>query len=247
MMRRTSLATVILGLAGLCGTHQLAHAHGAWLAKVHGDYHVMWGHDPSKSDPYRPAEITEARAIKNGVSTPLTIMRADKFARMDAGDAGMVSATMLSGFRSRTADGKYHGLTKAEAAKLGEVQSSAYRTRYMVVYANDREEPKSMGYDLELLPQFNPSKAKKGDLVPVQVLYKGKPLANAVINDNLLSHGSQKVTTDAQGKANLTVANDGHNAWSVTHSVPYPDLQKADTFTYSAVVTFFASRPYHAH
>lgn len=246
-MRRTSVAAIVLASLGLLGTHQAAHAHGAWLAKVHGDYHVMWGHDPSKSDPYKPSDITEARATKNGVSTPLTIMRADKFARMDAGDAGMVSATMLNGFRSRTTDGKYHGLSKAEAAKLGEVQSSAYRTRYMVVYANNREEPKSLGYELELIPQFNPSKAKKGDVVPVQVLYKGKPLAHATINDNFLSHASQNIKTDAQGKANLTVANDGHNAWSVSHSVPYPDQQKADTYSYSSVVTFFAASQGHAH
>ncbi|MDO4795397.1 MAG: DUF4198 domain-containing protein [Brachymonas sp.] len=247
-MRRTSIAAIILGSLGLCGLHQAAHAHDAWLAKVHGEYHVMWGHDSSRSDPYKPGDITEARAIKNGVSTPLNIMRADKFVRMDAGDANVVSATMLNGFRARTADGKYHGLSKDEAAKLGEVQSSAYRTRYMVVYANDREEPKPLGYELELIPQFNPSKAKKGGIVPVQVLYKGKPLANATISDNILSRHSHKIQTDAQGRANLSVANDGHNAWSVRHSVPYHDLQKADTYSYSSVVTFFAaSQGGHGH
>lgn len=246
-MQRTSIAAIILGSLGLCALHPAAHAHGAWLAKVHGDYHVMWGHDPSKSDPYKPADITEARAIKNGASTPLNIMRADKFARMDAGDAGMVSATMSNGFRSRTSDGKYHGLTKAEAAKLGEVQSSAYRTRFMVVYANEREEPKPLGYELELIPQFNPGKAKKGDVVPVQVLFKGQPLANATINDNFLGRHSHKIQTDAQGRANLSVANDGHNAWSVSHSVPYPDPQKADTYSYSTTVTFFSHSAGHGH
>ena len=246
-MRFSTISAVLLSGIGLCVVHQTAQAHGAWLAKVHGDYHVMWGHDPSNTGPYNPADIVEARGIKNGEMRALTITRVQKFASVDAGDDGMVGATMVNGFRSQTTDGKYLSLTKAEAAKLGEIKSSTHRVRYMVVYANNREEPQLMGYDLELLPQINPGKVKKGDIVSVQVLYKGKPLANAVINDNYLSHPQQPVKTDAQGRANLTIANYGHNAWEVSHSTPYPDPQKADTASWSTTVTFFVPGPAPLH
>lgn len=246
-MRFSTIAAVLLSGIGLCIVHQTAQAHGAWLAKVHGDYHVMWGHDSSNTGPYNPADVIEARVVKNGEMRALTVTRAEKSASVNADDAGMVGATMVNGFRSKTTDGKYLGLTKVEAAKLGEIKSSTYRVRHMVVYANSREEPKLMGYDLELLPQINPGKAKKGDTVPVQVLYKGKPLANAVINDNYLSHPQQQVKTDAQGRADLTIANYGHNAWEVSHSTPYPDLQKADTASWSTIVTFFVPGPVSSH
>lgn len=214
------------------------------LARLHGNYHVLYGHDSSNTDPYRPEDISEAQAIKNGMARPLTIKRTDTFAYMDTGDAGMVSATMLQGFRSSTPKGQYYSMSKPEAlAKFGKVETSTYRTLYAVVYTNDHEQPKSVGYALEPIPQFNPSKAKKGDSVPVQVLFKGKPLANAIIKDNHLSPTSQKIKTDVQGKANLIVANDGHNAWSVRHNLHYHDVRLADTAQYGFVLTFFAHTP----
>ncbi|MDO5654064.1 MAG: DUF4198 domain-containing protein [Brachymonas sp.] len=246
IMRYSAVAASLLSIAGLCSLHQSAHAHGAWLAKIHGDYHVMWGHDPSNTGPYSPAEVTEARGVKNSEVRALPVVRTEKYASIDATDVGIVSAIMSGGFRTQTSDGKYHSLTKAEAKKLGEVKSSAYRTRYMVTYANDREQPKLLGYDLELLPQINPAKAKKGDVIPVQVLLKGQPVANATINDNFLAYPRQHIKTDAQGRANMTVANYGHNAWAVSHSVPYPDLQKADTAAWSTVMTFSVPGPAQA-
>lgn len=94
-MHAKKWAAIVLSGIGLCGLHQAAHAHDAWLARLHGNYHVLYGHDSSNTDPYRPEDISEAQAVKNGMARPLTIKRADTFAYMDAGDAGMVSATML--------------------------------------------------------------------------------------------------------------------------------------------------------
>ncbi len=246
-MKRSILQAATLATIGLCAIHQSVQAHGAWMSKIHGDYHVMWGHDPSKTESYNPADVLEARAIKNGQTSTLQVNRAQKFASVDAGDAGIVAATMGGGFSTKTADGKYHRLPKDEAAKLGEVQTSAFRTRYVVAYANNREEPKLMGYDLELLPESNPARLKKGEKISVQVLFKGKPLADATINDNFLSQPRQMVKTDAQGKATLTVANYGHNTWSVSHSIPYADPSKADTTSYTTNVSFMVPGAESAH
>lgn len=242
IMKKLSITAAVLVSVGLGAIPQAVHAHGAWLAKVHGDYNVMWGHDPSNSDPYNPAEVIAAQQVKNGQIKPLHVIRDHKFARMQADKPGIVAAIMDSGFVTKTADGKYRRLNKSDAAKLAKVEASAYRTRYTVLYANNREKPKKMGYDLELLPSRNPGQFKKGEFVPVQVLFKGKPLANASIQSNYLSHPKQEIKTDAQGKAMVPVANYRFNAWAVSHRIPYTDLQKADEFRWSTIVTFVAPR-----
>lgn len=240
-MKQRVIAAALAGV-GLVTMHQTVHAHGAWLSRVHGEYHVMWGHDPSNSDPYQPDKVVMAQRVKNGQVKTLPIIRAEKFAYMQADKPGIVSATVDNGFFSKIVGGRYHRLNKAEAAKLGEVQSSGYYKHYTVLYANSREKPKKLGHDLELLPSRNPGQFKKGDAVPVQVFFKGKPLANATIQNNFLTRPKKKIKTDNQGRAMIPVANYGYNAWEVRHSMPYADLKQADKTSWSAIVTFMVPR-----
>lgn len=161
-MQTKKWAAIVLSGISLCSLHQVAHAHDAWLARPHDNYHVLYGRDSSNTAPYRPKDISEAQAIQNGMARPLAIKRTDTFAYMDAGDAGMVSATLLQGFRSSTPEGQYHSMSKPEAlAKFGKVETSTYRALCAVAHTNEREQLKSVDYVLELTPQFNPSKARK--------------------------------------------------------------------------------------
>ena len=75
----------------------------------------------------------------------------------------------------------------------------------------------------------------------MQVLYRGQPLADAKVTSNAFDHEAQKATTDAQGRATLTVARSGLNVISTHHAVAYPDPKKADKDITLFTLTFEAA------
>ena len=79
------------------------------------------------------------------------------------------------------------------------------------------------------------------------MLYRGQPLADAKVTSNAFDHEAQKATTDAQGRATLTVARSGLNVISVNHAVAYPDPKKADKDITLFTLTFEAAGGGHDH
>ena len=94
-----------------------------------------------------------------------------------------------------------------------------------------------VGQALEIVPLANPNTLKAGELLPLQVLYQGKPLAKATIvatadtvvtkdpesqNDHRDING-YSATTDKSGRANFLPLVEGLWKVKVIHKTPFAD------------------------
>ncbi len=82
-----------------------------------------------------------------------------------------------------------------------------------------------VGHLLELVPMRNPATVKAGETLPVQVLFRGKPLAGAGIEvsngiDAIPEDQIKRVETDAEGIANLVLNERGTNTLAVDVEKP---------------------------
>lgn len=241
-MTKYSFNTTALALASFLLIPLSAQAHGTWLAKIHGEHTPMYGHHESATDPYDPAKIVDARALKNGQKVAVKVVpHAQRYATLETDNPGLLGYTMDNGFWVQTKDNKWHNQPK-DAFKASEVANAQRSYKYSVSYLNDREAVHPLGYDLEIVPAVNPAKLKKGEKLAVQVLFKGKPLPEAKLSSNFFGEG-EKVTTDAEGRAEVSVARNGFNTLAVGHSAEYDgDKSKADKVSMSSSLSFRARR-----
>lgn len=244
-MKRRIKTIAALALAGGLALPFSAQAHYAWLLKLHGAHTVVYGHSPSNSDAYKPSKVGVARGISNGKMQNLKITRHKDYATVDA-DAdktGIVGIVLDNGFWAQKANGEWVNKPKTEVP--GAVKGS--RTfKYSTAYLNSREPAKPFGFDFEMIPITNPAKLKQGDMLTVQVLYKGKPLPGASVTPDVFG-GGHKVKTDGQGKATLRIPNKVFNAFEASYRVPMQDTTKIDSIGLSSTLTFDARHKGGAH
>ncbi|RMX01649.1 DUF4198 domain-containing protein [Allofranklinella schreckenbergeri] len=243
-LRRLPLALALAG-AGLLAS--AAHAHGTWLAHIHGQSTVMYGHDGADTDAYDPAKVIDARAHKNGNAVEAKVVpHEQRYATLEADKPGVLGYTLRSGFWHKGADGKWHNQPRSAAADPAKVEKAMLGVMYSVSYQNAREPVKALGYALEIVPAVNPAKLEEGDKLSVQVLYEGKPLAGAKVSVDFFDHDADQVTTDAEGRAELKVAREGFNVLAVEHSVAHSNKSEADTVNMMASLSF-ESKHDHDH
>ncbi|AYL98567.1 DUF4198 domain-containing protein [Mucilaginibacter celer] len=140
------------------------------------------------------------------------------------------------------------GLDKmAEEAKASSQQYFVERfhryTKTLVVVdkASGKDFDKPLGQDYEIIIQQNPYKAAYGDDVTAQVLFKGKPLKDAVVIQYVRTiNGSiipQKLLSDNSGLVFFKLSREGVYMISSTHVEPSQD-KKADYESWSTTFTF---------
>ena len=121
-MKQRHLNALLLALAGSLLAPAAAQAHKIWLARIHGQPTVMYGHEESDTDPYDPITISEARAYKNGKPEEVAIVRhySQRFATLKAEAPGLLTFTREGGIWSKTKDGKWHNLAKDQRSRSEE-------------------------------------------------------------------------------------------------------------------------------
>ena len=99
---------------------------------------------------------------------------------------------------------------------------------------------KPIGHTLEIVPLEHPYKLA-GNTLSVQVLFKGKPLSNALIDAySLVDHSAkeQAVKTDSEGKATFKFDVEGPVILNTVWGVPLANSAAADFETYFSSLTF---------
>lgn len=71
-----------------------------------------------------------------------------------------------------------------------------------------RVHTRALGHLIEIVPLTSPYELRPGDSLPVQVLYRGKPLAGVAVGAGTRDHFSQR-RADAAGKAEISVHRPG--------------------------------------
>lgn len=101
---------------------------------------------------------------------------------------------------------------------------------------------KNLGQPLEIIPLKNPYALKANEGLPVQILFKGKPLPNAVVRtwhktpNTETAKGS--IRTNAKGIITTPALAAGEWMISLVRMVPHPDPKEADYQSYWASLTF---------
>jgi uncharacterized GH25 family protein len=106
-----------------------------------------------------------------------------------------------------------------------------------------------LGLTLELIPEKDPAALAPGAELPVRLLYRGKPLAGALVaalpRDQPREQPDAKVTarTDAAGRARLRLERPGVWLVKAVHMVPAPADAQADWESFWASLTFETAKP----
>jgi len=99
----------------------------------------------------------------------------------------------------------------------------------------------NLGYTLELMPERNPYALSPGDSLPIVLLYKGKPLADALIVAFASDRADDKirVRTDADGRVELPLDRPGLWLVKAVHMIAAePGERRAEWESFWASLTF---------
>jgi uncharacterized GH25 family protein len=101
-----------------------------------------------------------------------------------------------------------------------------------------------LGLTLELVPEKDPSSLPPGGDLPVRLLYRGKPLAGALVAALPRDQPAAKVAarTDAAGRARLRLDRPGVWLVKAVHMIPAPAGTGADWESFWASLTFETRR-----
>jgi uncharacterized GH25 family protein len=99
---------------------------------------------------------------------------------------------------------------------------------------------RALGFPLEVVAGRNPYRMRTGDSLPVQLTYKGAPLAGALVvafNQRSPYH-KLRVRSDQNGRATFTIEEPGPWMVKAVHMVPAAAGTNADWESYWASLTF---------
>ena len=228
-----------LGLAALlAGVPAATQAHGVWLEMQHGELAVVYGHG-AEEDSYDPAKLTSISICPGGgTCAPATTTVNPTFVTLAMpAEPSVITAEFDNGYWSKDAAGDWQNLSKDMVP--GATEGGRYLKHVTYLSGPIAGGSKPMGMALEIVPLTDPFAMRAGDVLAVQVLLNGAPLAGAEVTaDYVNATDAAPVVTDAEGKAMVPVRNQGLNVIAVSHSEAAPDPTKADEIGHTATLSF---------
>jgi uncharacterized GH25 family protein len=201
-----------------------------------------------------PASVNSVRVLQDGKITPLTLnvnkerLLYETSYKLQSDSPAVVLGERVGGFYCLTTDGYFDG-TKKEAEAAGvTIKKSIYFSKLSKTYLNPKSNDKSFKEPLkqifEIVPLTNPADITVGKSGKFQVLYDGKPFANADIaatydtfDPNTENAFALKGKTDKDGVVTFKFDNKGLWLVRVNYHKPStkPDVDEDDI---NAIVVF---------
>ncbi|MBV7433811.1 DUF4198 domain-containing protein [Cardiobacteriaceae bacterium TAE3-ERU3] len=244
MLNHKLFAAALLAIAT-----PLAFGHGAWVAERVDAPTIVYGHGAS-DESYDPEKITFVQTFdEHGQPVDIKLDKREKNAGFNADDAfTSVAVIMDNGFWTKDSNGKWHNQPKNEVEGA---QSASHSVKIAFGITDHGDLPTIEALQelpLVILPQSDVMHSKLGDNIDVIVYHHGKPVADAkIIADYVGDSETVVATTDAQGKANLAVRNQGLNVIAASYKVdpPADEQEKADKVSYTTTLSFV--NEHHEH
>jgi nickel transport protein len=185
---------------------QPGYSHSLWAIQEGSSFILVRGTPPDEREAYAPEAVREVQGFdSDGKEIPLhrrneegrVVVEAEK-------NPAVITARCDWGFRVLTTEGK-RLISKKEAEEQGlQVVESFFSTQFLKAFFVDTPHPRfdvPVGLPLEIIPLNNPWQAQSGSPLSIQVLFEGKPLAEASVAYKGAPRGGVK--TDAEGKVTL--------------------------------------------
>ena len=231
-MSRTALI-----LASLLITTQ-ANAHGLWLEQRRGHIEAVYGHG-AEDNAFNAEKISGAWAYnRSGRMIPVTVQRLDDHARLQPlKPAAVVGVALDNGAWSLTPDKQW---INAGRSQVPNSTKSLHTFKYsLAIYQEGAQLPKLDQLKMVILPEVDPLKVGPGKSLPVRVLVDGKPVAGVeLVGDYRGAPHQVSATTDADGRAQVLVRNEGLNIISAEVSLPVKDDADIETRGLFTSLTF---------
>jgi hypothetical protein len=129
-----------------------------------------------------------------------------------------------------------------EAGRPGRERYSKFVKSLIRVGKADGFYSKVAGLTIEIIPEVNPYGLHPGQLLPVQVLFRGKPAANIAVESAWLENGKAKLETigrtDSLGKLGIPVKSSGPHRLHAIVMERCADAKAADWESFWASLTF---------
>ncbi len=229
-----SCSCALLAVSGL----QAVYAHGIYAAQRQSERVFIYGHGPSDetfvADKFKGAMAYDA----DGKASELSIEYKYGYPALPADESlGLVTASYDNGFWSKQKDGEWVNKPKTEVE--GATEGGHYIKYTTTILNADAKAGQVTGMPLEIVPLKNPLTLKQGDTLPIQVYANGKPVADAeVVAEFVTDRENNVVKTDSDGKAEITIRNNGLNVLATEASEPLEDTSKADKLAKFATLSF---------
>lgn len=227
--------SIVLMVFALLLTYQTAFAHHPWVEKEGGKFLVAWGHLPNVS-PYDPKRVKDIKVFDQD-GQKIVFNRSDEAEKVyvtPKADASMITLSFEGSYLVTTPDGK-KAMTKREAQKAGmQVVDSIYYNQFaksLFGYSNSVVKPHDLKF--EIVPLKNPFTLKANELLPIKVLFDGKPIDGVTIKVGT----TEVAKTDGEGVAQIQTTGQGMQVILATYRIPTTDNPDADYFSYTTVLT----------
>ena len=236
--RIAALAT-LAAAAVLCSAG--AQAHGIWFAQRSGELALIYGEgaddlDTVKRQPLITA-VTAYDASANPVSTALDV--SGRLLVVDTKEKpAIVAAVLDNGTWSKTPEGKW--LKKGKDEVPGAL-TSGHNLKYAVHLRSPLRGalPPLPGHTLQIVPVDSTLPEKLGQDLRLRVLYKGKPVAGALmLADFVNDPDATPIESGADGTVVIKVRNQGLNVITAVLSTPPEDPAKTDKVEHMASLSF---------
>lgn len=230
-MRIACLTLAVIGAIGF----NSAQAHDVWLEPKHGDFELVYGH-VGELETLEPEKVRVIRAYSaNGKELSVdTHSDKDSMKVKPASNPGMITVNYDNGFWTKVGPSSWENNSKRHFPNYFEASHSLKFNKNLMAWSSDFSQP--VGQRFEIVPLASPLKADKGDSVKLQVLYKGKPLADAVVE----VHGlDDSYKTDEHGQVQVPINGDSKLQYiAAYHRYDLPGHLDADEMSLTANLVF---------
>lgn len=188
-----------------------AYAHEAWVALEGSRHAVFYGHldKPVSSD---PAKIRMLSAFDRNGKSLATDVQAGTPMTVAAPGAALFVLDFDNGVWTKTTEGSKNLPKRQVPGALFAAHSLKYG-KTVLTWSQAVGQPR--GQRFEVVPLFAEA-PQAGSSVSVQVLYEGKPLADATVQ--LEGYERPSAKTDANGKATLSLGKSGMQMLVAQHT-----------------------------
>ncbi len=255
------LITFCLLIFSVTALPTVAEAHFMWLnprtyAFMPGESLQMtlgWGHSfPGQGGDFLPQErLKEAFALspsgqKISLSASKISIIFNAQTAFEEEGSYLLAAQRKAGFFTKTTSG-YKRQSKKGLKGVIECKFSRGYAKAIVSVGKAGGEVyrKVLGHELEIVPLKDPNILRPGDYLPIQVTFKGKPLAKHFVYATYAGFSPTGETdfayateTDSQGRAQIRLDRRGVWLIVVRYRTHYPDSQVCDLYKVVSTLTF---------
>jgi uncharacterized GH25 family protein len=213
-------------------------AHGLWTEQRRGNIETIYGHG-AEDNAFKAEKINGAWAYDSrGKMIPVTVKRLDDHARLEPlSPPAMVAVALDNGPWSLTPDKQWINQGRS---KVPTSTQSLHTFKYsLAIYSEGAKLPALDQLKMVIVPEADPLEVGVGKLLPVRVLVDGKPAAGIdLIGDYRGAPHQVSAVTDAEGRAQVLVRNEGLNIISAEVSLPVANDADIETRGLFSSLTF---------